>query len=67
MTKPLTNVQVELLNTFAYQLPDDELQELKQTLTLFFARRIRKRTDAIWNEKGYTSETMNNWLNEENQ
>jgi hypothetical protein len=35
MTKPLVNVQVELLDTFAYQLPDNELQELKQTLILF--------------------------------
>ena len=67
MNPSLTNVQIELLNTFAYQLPDEELSELKQVLTHFFAQRIRKRTDKIWQEKGYTQETMNSWLNEENQ
>lgn len=67
MNPALTNVQVELLNTFAYQLPDDELSELKKVLTHFFAQRIRKRTDSIWQEKGYSEETMNNWLNEEEQ
>ncbi len=67
MNSALTNVQIELLNTFAYQLPDEELSELKQVLTLFFAQRIRKRTDKIWQEKGYTQENMNSWLNEENQ
>ncbi len=67
MNPALTNVQVELLNTFAYQLPDDELGELKKVLTQFFAQRIRKRTDLIWQEKGYSEQTMNNWLNEEEQ
>ena len=52
---------------FSYNLPEDELQELKQTLVKFFAQRIRKRTDAIWQERGYTAQTMENWLNEEEQ
>lgn len=63
----LTNVQLELLKMFAYNLPEDELQDLKQTLVKFFAKRIRNHADMIWKERGYTAETMKNWLNEDSQ
>lgn len=66
-TPKLTNVQVELLNTFAYELPEEELKDLKKILVGFFAKRIRQQTSQIWEEKGYTSETMKDWLNDENQ
>lgn len=65
-TPKLTNVQVEL-NTFAYELPEEELKDLKKVLVGFFAKRIRQQTNQIWEEKGYTSETMKDWLNDENQ
>lgn len=67
VTQKLTNVQVELLNTFAYELPEEELKDLKKVLVGFFAKRIRQQTNQIWEEKGYTSETMKDWLNDENQ
>ncbi len=66
-TPKLTNVQVELLNTFAYELPEEELKDLKKVLVGFFAKRIRQQTSQIWEEKVYTSETMKDWLNDENQ
>ena len=67
MPQSMSNVQLELLKMFSYNLPEDELQELKQTLVKFFAQRIRKRADAIWQERSYTAETMENWLNEDEQ
>lgn len=67
MPPSMSNVQLELLKMFSYNLPEDELQELKQTLVKFFAQRIRKRADAIWQERSYTAETMENWLNEDEQ
>jgi hypothetical protein len=63
----LANVQLELLSTFAYNLPEEELKDLKSVLVLFFADRIRSKTSEIWNQKGYTAETMREWLNDENQ
>ncbi|MFN3851913.1 MAG: hypothetical protein ACK4NY_20920 [Spirosomataceae bacterium] len=63
----LSNVQLELLKTFSYELPDEEIQELKQVLVKFFADRIRKRTGKIWQQKGYSEQTMQDWLNDENQ
>ncbi|MCK6694703.1 MAG: hypothetical protein L6Q97_21715 [Thermoanaerobaculia bacterium] len=64
---PLTNVQLELLKLYAYDLKEEDMQELKKVLAAFFAERIRKRTGKIWQERGYTQETMQQWLNEESQ
>jgi hypothetical protein len=59
---PLTNVQLELLKLYAYDLKEEEMQELKKVLAAFFAQRIRQRTGEIWQERGYTQETMQQWL-----
>ena len=63
----LSNTQLELLKIFSYDLPEEELKDLKKFLINFFAQRIRKRTSEIWEERDYTSETMKKWLNEEEQ
>lgn len=62
-----TNVQLELIKSFAYELPEEELKELKNVLTQFFAKRIRQRTKKIWQDKGYSAQTMHDWLNDDNQ
>ena len=43
------------------------MQELQKVLADFFAERIRKRTAKLWQDRGYTNETMNEWLNDEKQ
>ena len=63
----LTNMQLELLKMFAYRLPDEELAEIKTVLMRFFAQRIRNRAATTWTERGYTNETMEAWLNEDEQ
>ncbi len=64
---PLTNVQVEILKLYSFDLSEPELLDLKQVLAWHFAKRLTKRVDAIWQEKAYTVEDMTRWLNEENQ
>jgi len=63
----LTNTQLEILKTFAYEIQEEELQDLKKVLVKFFADRIRSKTGRIWQEKGYTNQTMQDWLNDEKQ
>lgn len=63
----LTNLQLELLKLFSYQLPDEELIEIKKLFSKFFAERLKKGMSQIWKEKGYTQEDMDKWLNDENQ
>jgi hypothetical protein len=62
-TTELTNVQSQLLKMFAYNLPEEEWIDLQKTLARFFAQRIRQRTAKIWDERGYSNQTMDNWLN----
>lgn len=67
LSPPLSNLQLELLKLYAYNLQEEDMLELKKVLAAFFAERIRKRTKKIWQERGYTQETMQQWLNDENQ
>lgn len=60
-------MQLELLKMFAYQLPEEELADLKKVLVRFFAQRIRKRTAQIWEERQYSNDTVQTWLNEDSQ
>ena len=64
---PLTNIQLELLKLYAYDLKEEDMLELKKVLASFFAERIRNRTGKLWQERGYTQETMREWLNDERQ
>ncbi len=67
LATPLTNLQLELLKVFSYQLSEEEILEIKQILANFFAERLKKRASKTWKEKGYTQNDMDNWLNDKNQ
>ena len=60
----LTNLQLELLKYFQYDLSDAQLLEIKQLLTHYFAQRATGEMDKMWDEKGWNNETMDKWLNE---
>ena len=63
-SRPLTNLQLELLKLYGTDLPDEDLQEIKQLLAQYFARKAISEADRIWDERGLTNETMDAWLNE---
>lgn len=63
----LTNLQLELLKYFQYDLNETQLLEIKQLLTRYFAERATKQMDKMWDEKGWSNETMEKWLNEHNR
>jgi hypothetical protein len=63
ISTPFSNAQLELLKLFSNDLKDVELQELKKILLEFKFQRVTKMVDEIWDEKGWTEETMNEFLN----
>jgi|AntRauTorckE5430_2_1112549.scaffolds.fasta_scaffold06022_5 hypothetical protein len=63
ISTPFNNAQLELLKLFSNDLKEAELKELKQILLEFKFRRVTKMVDEIWDEKGWTEETMNTFLN----
>jgi len=63
LKQPFTNAQLELLKIFSIQLDDDEMKELKQLMGKFYLNRLTKRTNQVWDEKGWTEKTMEEFLN----
>ena len=63
-TKKLSNLQIELLKVFSYDLSDVQLLDIKILLSNYFAQKASDRMDELWEEKGWTVETMKEWGNE---
>jgi len=60
--QPFSNVQLEILKTFSHQLSESELLELRQTLALFFAKRLVAQADKVWDEKQWTDHDVTKML-----
>lgn len=65
-TSKLTNLQLELIKYFRYEVSEEEMREIKRMLAAFFAKRAMDRADEIWDERGWSDETMDAWLKEDN-
>ena len=61
--QPLSNVQLEILKAFSYNLTDKELKDFKDTLAQYFAERAIQIADQVWEEKGWTDEDVDRMLN----
>ena len=55
---PLSNVQAELLKLFSAEIPENHLLELKKVMAKFLLDKARERADAVWDEKGYSDEKL---------
>jgi hypothetical protein len=53
---PLTNLQRELLTLFAQNVSEQELNEIKQLISNYFAERAMDLADKVWDAKGWTDE-----------
>ena len=58
----LSNAQVEILKLLADNLSETELADLKKILLAFKLQRVVQLADKIWDEKGWSQETMNKFL-----
>ena len=65
--KKMTNVQLELLKLFNYQISDEELLELKQLLSDFFAKKVSEDMDRFLEDNDLNSADIEQWLNEHNR
>jgi hypothetical protein len=58
----LTNVQLELLKVFSYQVSDEDLLELKDTLAKFFAEKAIQSANQAWDEQGWDEQKVDELL-----
>ena len=64
--QPLTNLQREMLSLFAKNLPEAYLAEIKTMIARYLLEKAMDKADTIWDERGYSAETMNELLHSEN-
>jgi len=62
-TEKLTNLQLELLKLFQYNLPERQLLEIKSLLAKYFAQTASADMDKLWEENNWSNDTMNEWAN----
>lgn len=60
----LTNLQLELLKVFSFDLPEEQLLEIKKLLSNYFLEKARDEMDELWDERGWNQETMREWAHE---
>jgi hypothetical protein len=61
----LSNVQLELIKLYSTNLNEHELLELKNILVHHFSQKAINEADNVWQEKGMSAQTMDDWLNDE--
>jgi len=60
--KPLTNLQLELLRLYSFDLPEQDLLEIKRLIAQYFADKAADEMDKLWVDNKWTNETMDDWL-----
>lgn len=64
MESSLNNTQLEILKMFRYDLPQEQWDELRTMIAQYFADKVTKEVDALWDEKGWSEEKMKEWSKE---
>ena len=62
LKQPLSNVQLEILKTFSYQLSEEELLELREVIAGYFANKAIQAANQVWEEKGWTDQEVEKML-----
>jgi hypothetical protein len=60
----LNPTQIEILKMFEFHKTEEDLQRFKCLLIDYLYQRAIDETDKVWNERGYTEKTMEEWKNE---
>jgi hypothetical protein len=60
----LTNLQLELLKVFSYQLNQQQLTDIRNLLANYFAEQATREMDKLWEQQGWDENMMVEWANE---
>jgi hypothetical protein len=59
-----SNVQIELLKMFNFNIPESQLLEIRKMLANYFAQKASDEMDELWSKGGWSDATMEDWANE---
>ncbi len=63
-TEKLTNLQLEMLKVFSYDLNENQLNEIKRLIAGYFADNATKEMDSLWDNNNWSNQTMEKWSKE---
>ncbi|MBK8563390.1 MAG: hypothetical protein IPN76_08580 [Saprospiraceae bacterium] len=61
----LSNLQMELLKLYARNVSDEELKDIRKMLAEYYGKKADEEMDRLWEENGWTQDTMEEWLKED--
>ncbi|TXB68335.1 hypothetical protein [Phaeodactylibacter luteus] len=62
--KKLTNLQIELLEVFKYDLSETQLKEIRALLADYFAEKVTHDIDQLFEAEGWGAEKIEEWSKE---
>lgn len=62
--KKLTNLQLELLEVFKYELPEEQIKEIRTLLVEYFAEKVSDEVDGLFEKEGWGKEKIEEWSKE---
>lgn len=62
--KNLSNLQLELLRVFNFDLSEEQLKEIRALLADYFANKVTSEMDALFEEKKWGEEKIEEWSKE---
>lgn len=60
-TEKLSNIQIELINMFNYNLSEKQLNDLKDVLSNYFANQVTTQMDDFFEKNNLDSNTISDW------
>jgi len=63
-TEKLSNMQIELINMFNYNLSTKQLSDVKDVLSDYFAKQVTTQIDDYFEKNSLDNSTIEKWSNE---
>ena len=64
VNQPFNRAQIEILNALASLKSEEDLRELQQAISNFFAERADSEMERLWEEGVINEEVIEGWKNE---
>lgn len=62
--KKLSNLQLELLKVFSFDISDEQVKEIKALLVAYFAEKVTSEMDALFEANDWGEEKIEEWSKE---
>lgn len=63
-TRKLTNLQLEILKLFRFDISENQIKEIRALLAAYFAEKVTSDMDALFESNKWGEEKINEWSKE---